>query len=56
MTLTSGTFVKKKRNKQTSHELKNNLDSSCISFVHQEEKDSLKHHKMTQNSVSFSYQ
>ena len=46
MTLTSGAFVNKKRNKQTSHELQNNLDSSCI----------LKHHKMTQNSVSFSYQ
>ena len=32
MTLTSGAFVNKKRNKQTSHELQNNLDSSCISF------------------------
>ena len=32
LTLTSGAFVKKKRNKQTSHELQNNLDSSCISF------------------------
>ena len=32
MTLTSGPFVNKKRNKQTSHELQNNLDSSCISF------------------------
>ena len=32
MTLTSGAFVNKKCNKQTSHELQNNLDSSCISF------------------------
>ena len=32
MTLTSGAFVNKERNKQTSHELQNNLDSSCISF------------------------
>ena len=32
MTLTSGAFVNKKRNKQTSHELQNNLYSSCISF------------------------
>ena len=32
MTLTSGAFVDKKRDKQTSHELQNNLDSSCISF------------------------
>ena len=33
MTLTSGTFVNElKGNKQTSHELQNNLDSSCISF------------------------
>ena len=32
MTLTSGAFVNKKRNKQTSHELQNNLGSSCISF------------------------
>ena len=32
MTLTSGAFVNKKRNKQTSHELQSNLDSSCISF------------------------
>ena len=32
MTLTSGAFVNKKRNKQTSHELQNNLESSCISF------------------------
>ena len=32
MTLTSGAFVNKMRNKQTSHELQNNLDSSCISF------------------------
>ena len=32
MTLTSGAFVNKKRHKQTSHELQNNLDSSCISF------------------------
>ena len=31
VTLTSGAFVNKKRNKQTSHELQNNLDSSCIS-------------------------
>ena len=43
--LTSGAFVNKKRNKQTSHELQNNLDSSCISFCTsmQVEKDSLKH-------------
>ena len=32
MTLKSGAFVNKKRNKQTSHELQNNLDTSCISF------------------------
>ena len=32
MTLTSGVFVNKKRNKQISHELQNNHDSSCISF------------------------
>ena len=32
MTLTSGAFVNKKPDKQTSHELQNNLDSSCISF------------------------
>ena len=32
MTLTSGAFVNKKRNKQTSHELQNNLDISCISL------------------------
>ena len=32
MTLTSGAFVNQKHNKQTSHELQNNLDSSCISF------------------------
>ena len=32
MNLTSAAFVNKKRNKQTSHELQNNLDSSCISF------------------------
>ena len=32
MTLTSGAFLNQKRNKQTSHELQNNLDSSCISF------------------------
>ena len=32
MTLTSGAFVNKKRNKQTSYELQNNFDSSCISF------------------------
>ena len=32
MTLTSGAFVNKKHNKQTSHELQNNLDISCISF------------------------
>ena len=32
MTLTSGAFVNKMRNKQTSHELQNNLENSCISF------------------------
>ena len=31
MTLRSSAFVNKKRNKPTSHELQNNLDSSCIS-------------------------
>ena len=56
MTLTSGAFVNKKGNKQTSHELQNNLDRSCISFCTSSRKGSLKHHKMTQNSVSFSYQ
>ena len=57
MTLTNGAFVNKKRNKQTSHELQNNLDSSyAFHFVHQVEKDSLKHQKMTQNSLSSSYQ
>ena len=56
MTLTSGAFVNKKRNKQTGHELQNNLDSSFFHFEHQVEKDSLKHHKMAQNSVISSYQ
>ena len=32
MTLTSGAFLNQKRNKQASHELQKNLDSSCISF------------------------
>ena len=32
MTFTTGAFVNIKRNKQTSHELQNNLASSCISF------------------------
>ena len=32
MTLISGAFVNKKRNKQTSNELQHNLDSSCILF------------------------
>ena len=47
---------KLKRNKQTSHELQNNLDSSCISFCTPSRKSQFKHHKMTQNSVSSSYQ
>ena len=46
-----------KSNKQTSHELQKNLDSSCIHFVHPVQKDSQKQDKLaTQNSVSFSYQ
>ena len=32
------------------------LIAAVFHFVHQVEKDSLKHHKMTQNSVSFGYQ
>ena len=36
MILTSGAFL----NKQTSHELQKNRDSSCIHFVHPVEKDS----------------
>ena len=32
MTLTSCAFVNKKRNTEASHEIQNNLDSSCISF------------------------
>ena len=56
MTLTSGAFLNQKHNKQTSRELQKNVDGSCIHFVHPVEKDSLKRHKMTQNSVNFSYQ
>ena len=58
MILTSGAFLNHKSNKQTSHELEKNLDSSCIHFVNPVEKDGqLKHDKLaTQNSVSFSYQ
>ena len=55
MTLTSGAFVNKKRNKQTSHELQNNLDSliaAVFHFVHQVEKDSLKHHKPWHKTLS----
>ena len=32
------------------------LIAAVFHFVHQVEKDSLKHHKMTQNSLSSSYQ
>ena len=32
------------------------LIAAVLHFVHQVEKDSSKHHKMTQNSVSFGYQ
>ena len=55
MTLTSEAFVNKKRNKQTSHDLQNDLEAAAFQFVHQVEKADLKYHKMTQNSVSSSY-
>ena len=55
MTLASGAFVNKKRNKRTMN-YKTILIAAVFHFVYQVEKDSLKHHKMTQNSVSFSYQ
>ena len=42
MTLTSGAFLNQKRNKQTSHELQKNLDSSCISFCTSSRKRQLK--------------
>ena len=48
MTLTSGAFVNKKGNKQTSHELQNNLDSSCISFCTSSRK---RHFKTSQNNT-----
>ena len=38
MILTSGAFLNHKSNKQTSHELQKNLDSSYIHFVHPVEK------------------
>ena len=38
MILTSGAFPNHKSNKQTSHELQKNLDSSYIHFVHPVEK------------------
>ena len=40
MTLTCGAFLNQRRNKQSSHELQKNLDSTCISFGNPEEKDS----------------
>ena len=54
MTFTTGAFVNIKRNKQTSHELRTILLAAVFHFVHQVENDSLKHHKMTQNSQSLS--
>ena len=42
MSLTSSVFLNQKRNKQTSHELQKNLDSSCISFRTSSRKRQLK--------------
>ena len=42
MTLTSGAFLKQKRNKQIKHELQKNLDSTCISFCTSSRKRQLK--------------
>ena len=42
VTLTSGAFLNQKCNKQTSHELQKNLDSSCISFCTSSRKRQLK--------------
>ena len=55
MTLIRGAFLNQKRNKQASPELQKNLDSTCNSFCTSSRKRQL-HHKLTQNSVSFSYQ
>ena len=38
--LTNDAFLKHKSNKQTSHELQKNVDSSWIHLVHPVEKDS----------------
>ena len=56
MTLTSGAFLNKKRNKQTAMNYRTILIAAVFQLVHQVEKVGLKHHKITQNSVSFSYQ
>ena len=42
MTLTSGAFLNQKNNKQTSHELLQNLASICISFCASSRKRQLK--------------
>ena len=55
MTLTTGAFVNIKRNKQAMN-YRTILIAAVFHFVHQVEKDSLKHDKMTQNSLSSSYQ
>ena len=55
MTLTSSAFVNKKRNKQTMN-YRTIVIAAVFHFVHQVEKDSLKHHKMTQNFASSSKQ
>ena len=57
MTFTSGAFLSQKRNKKNSHELHRTvLLAALFLLLHQVEKDSYKHHKMTQTPVSFSYQ
>ena len=64
MTLTSGAFVKKSAINKPAMNYRTVLIAAVFPLVHQVEKDiftvlekdSLKHLKLTQNSVSFSFQ
>ena len=55
-TLTSDVFLNQKPNNQLAINNRRLLIAAEFYFVQPVEKDSLKHHKLTQNSVSFSWQ